>query len=137
MTDHNYTNTNITETVVLSQALSGNSIASIQAIYPFTEADYVRLDSQGNIVKTWATSFLFVAIGSAVTLLQNVFKDGLERPNDIAPGDLVVLAVLSLVTVLLFAVSAFVPNEKKKLMKRIDKFFKNSPSQNHFFRGSK
>ena len=130
MTDHNFTNTTITETVVLSEPLSGNSIASIQAIYPFTEADYVRLDSQGNVVKNWATSFLFVAIGSAVTLLQNVYKDGLNTPNDVASGDVIVLSILSLIT-------AFVPNEKKKLMKRIGKFFKDSASQNHFIRGAK
>ena len=58
MTDHNFTNTTITETVVLSEPLSGNSIASIQAIYPFTEADYVRLDSQGNVVKTGRRAFI-------------------------------------------------------------------------------
>ncbi|MBN0030832.1 hypothetical protein JTL72_34280, partial [Pseudomonas aeruginosa] len=109
----------------------------IQAIYPFTEADYVRLDSQGNVVKNWATSFLFVAIGSAVTLLQNVYKDGLNTPNDVASGDVIVLSILSLITALLFVVSAFVPNEKKKLMKRIGKFFKDSASQNHFIRGAK
>ncbi|HEP8700720.1 TPA: hypothetical protein VDU52_003131 [Pseudomonas aeruginosa] len=137
MTDHNFTNTTITETVVLSEPLSGNSIASIQAIYPFTEADYVRLDSQGNVVKNWATSFLFVAIGSAVTLLQNVYKDGLNTPNDVASGDVIVLSILSLITALLFVVSAFVPNEKKKLMKRIGRFFKDSASQNHFIRGAK
>lgn len=137
MTDHNFTNTTITETVVLSEPLSGNSIASIQAIYPFTEADYVRLDSQGNIVKNWATSFLFVAIGSAVTLVQNVYKDGIKTPHDVAAGDLIVLSILFFVTALLFVVSMFVPNEKKKLMKRIGRFFKDSPSHSHFFRGAK
>ncbi|WP_160316013.1 hypothetical protein, partial [Pseudomonas aeruginosa] len=95
------------------------------------------LDSQGNVVKNWATSFLFVAIGSAVTLLQNVYKDGLNTPNDVASGDVIVLSILSLITALLFVVSAFVPNEKKKLMKRIGKFFKDSASQNHFIRGAK
>lgn len=137
MNDHNFTNATITETVALSVPLSGSSIASLQSIYPLTEADYLRLDSQGNVVKNWATSLLFVVIGSAVTLLQNVFKDGFGQPRDVATGELSILCALAALTILLFLVGAFIPNEKNKLMKRIGKFFKDSPSRSHFVRDTK
>jgi hypothetical protein len=137
MTDHNFTDTTITETVVLSEPLSGNTIASLQVVYPFTEADFVRLDSQGNVVKNWATSFLLITIGSAITLLQNLLRDGVDQAKEIAVGDIWVLSGLVVITVVLFVIGAFMPNEKKKLIRRIGNHFKDSPSHNHFLRASR
>lgn len=134
MTDQTFNNATITETVFISAALSGNSIGSMQAVFLLTEADYIRLNSQGNSVKNWANSFLFVTIGSAVTMAQNSLKGGLAQPDEISSGDLWVLSALAGLTVLLYVVGLFVPNEKKKTMKRIDDHFKSSPRSNHVVR---
>lgn len=137
MTDRNFKNAHLTETVVVSGSVSEVVIASLQEDYALNEADYIRLTSEWNSLKGWSVNFFFVTLGYAMSLAPSFFPRNGAIEAMPSNGEVIVLCTSSAITILFYAIGSFIPNERKTLLKRIGNHFKNAPRSRHVMRNDK
>lgn len=128
-------NATITETVSVTSPLSGFSVGSMQEDYVLNEAEFMRLTNDWNSFKAWALNLLFVMLGYTLSLVPSFFPRGGLPPVPISDGERFVLFTGYGVVVLFYLIGLSIPNEKKKLIKKMHLHFKNAPRSRHVLKG--
>lgn len=134
MTNRSVINERISETVQVSEPLSGLVLSSMKDDYPLDEAEFIRLTTKGNTVISWAANLLFVTLGYALSLGPTLLSGPTEGISQPSSAELEVLFWAFAMTAAVFVIGLIVPNEKKRLIKRMRKHFENSPKTKHLRR---
>jgi len=128
-------NEQITETIPVHGLLSGANIGTWQADYPLTAVDYVHIKNGKPITFIWANSILLATIGFGLNLLGKGASEIAGVQQEIYIGEWVALGVGFIVSILLYLIGLALPNDRKKIMKKIQEHFKNSPKQRQVVKG--
>ena len=131
-----FNNEEITQTVLSDDIYSGLSFGTIQADYPLTAADFMRLKSGWVSVFGWALNIGFAVFGFALNIFQKMVSGFFGGNEVVSKSEWLVLLFGAVVVLLLCGVGFFLPSEKKELMKDIKEHFKKSPKTRHPLRGS-
>ncbi|MFZ5842564.1 MAG: hypothetical protein ACOY3E_06625 [Pseudomonadota bacterium] len=137
MTESAYENQVITRTVVTENVFTGVCIGTFQEDFQLCEADFLRLKNNGTTLGAWATNVLFAAIGYGVSILPKWFSEIAGKEAVVSQAEWAALAACLLISVALFFIGKFLPNEKKELLNRMDKHFRTAPKSRQFIRGQK
>jgi hypothetical protein len=137
MPDGVYENQVITQTVMTENLFTGVSIGTFQEDFQLCEADFLRLRNEGTALTTWSLNILFASIGYGMSILPKWISELAGRGEKVSQSEWTALAACLAVSLVLFVVSKFTPNEKKELLKRMDQHFKSAPKTRQFVRGQK
>ncbi len=129
-----YVGQQINKPVQVENLLTGE-IASIQPIFPLTEAQFIHLRAQASMTGIWATNLLFAVVGYALNLVPKfaaLLKGGSSQFTSAETSVLLYGIIASLV---LYGIGRFFPNERTKIMKRISKHFAEKTGQARYVVG--
>ena len=122
-------NQQITETILVQGLLTGAAIGTWQADYPLTGRDYEHLKNGKPITFNWANSILLTSVGIALTILGKYISQKTDQSVVIYKGEWIALGVGILISVALYLVGLLIPNDRKRLMKKLKEHFDNSPKK--------
>ena len=99
-----------------------------QEPFYLTEADFLRLTHNNPIVLTWANTILIASIGYGLGLLAD-FINKMINPKSSSPtfGEVIVFVVAIIISIFLYVVAHFQPNERKQMTAIIEKHFQTAP----------
>ena len=138
MTEGIYENQVITHTLVTQEnLLTGVSIGTFQEDFQLCEADFLRLKSEGSPMATWSLNILFASIGYGMSILPKWISEISGKAEKVTQSEWAALALGIAVSVVLFTINKFIPNEKKELLNRMSQHFKSAPKTRQFVRGQK
>lgn len=127
--NENISNQVILQTVQVADLLSGTSIGTWQADYPLTGRDYEHLKNGKPITFDWANSILLTSIGIGLTLLGKYISAQTDPSVVIYKGEWLALATGLIISIVLYMIGLLLPNDRKKIMKKLKDHFDNSPKK--------
>jgi len=130
MTEKNIHNREITETQLVPDLLTGTDIGTWQAEYLLREVEFERIKYGKPITFTWAVSIALTTFGFGL----NLFAKGYSDVASISRGEWVALGVGIALSVGLYIIGLCLPNNRKKVMKKIEKHFKEAPTKRQAFK---
>ncbi|KZZ50428.1 hypothetical protein A3759_17015 [Thalassolituus sp. HI0120] len=131
MTERIIENQEITETQVVPDLLTGSDIGTWQAEYLLREVEFERIKHGKPITYNWANSIALTSFGFGLSLLAKGYSDA----SLITKGEWVALAFGVGISVTLYLVGIFLPDNRKKVMKKIESHFETAPTQRQILRG--
>lgn len=126
-----YKGKQIQQTIVVADLLNGRTVTTMQQAYLLTEADFLRLKGSPPVTAAIATIIFSGVIGYIVSLgpkIAHVFNGG---ASDLTSGEINTILVGTTISIVLYAVGFFCPNDKKKLMNKISKHFDDAKPSSH------
>jgi hypothetical protein len=120
----------ITETQIVPDLLTGTDIGTWQAEYLLREVEFERIRYGKPVTFIWANSITLTTVGFGLNLLAK----GYSNIKNIGQGEWVALCAGSAFAVLLYLIGFLLPNNRKKVMKKIEKHFKDAPTKRQAFR---
>ena len=130
MTDKNVHGREITETQLVPDLLTGTDIGTWQAEYLLREVEFERIKYGKPITFIWAVSIALTTFGFGLNLLAKGYSD----VASISKGEWVALGVGIVLSVVLYIIGLCLPNNRKKVMKKIGKYFKEAPTKRQAFK---
>lgn len=131
MTERIIENQEITETQVIPDLLTGSDIGTWQAEYLLREVEFERIKHGKPITYNWANSIALTSFGFGLSLLAK----GYSNASLITKGEWVALAFGIGISVVLYLIGIFLPDNRKKVMKKIESHFETAPTQRQILRG--
>jgi len=130
MTEKNVHGRNITETQLVPDLLTGTDIGTWQAEYLLREVEFERIKYGKPITFNWAVSIALTTFGFGLNLLAKGFSD----VASISKGEWVALGAGIVLFVALYIIGLCLPNNHKKVMKKIEEHFKEAPTKRQAFK---
>jgi uncharacterized protein YneF (UPF0154 family) len=130
-------NQEIHETVQMTGSFSGASVGTWQADYPLNGRDYEHLKYGKPVTFNWANSILLTSIGIGLTLLGKYISHQSDPSIVIYKGEWIAFALGVVVAIVLSIIGLFLPNDRKKIMKKLQDHFDNSPKKRQLVREDK
>ena len=115
----------------ITDLLNGQSVATIQVPYILTEADFLRLKGGPPITAATAAMLFSGVVGYAISLgpkITPVFEGGSLL---LEPGELRTILGCIALSVVIYGLGLFCPDDKKRTMRKIDEHFKNAQPSSH------
>ena len=131
MTKRIIENQEITETQVVPDLLTGSDIGTWQAEYLLREVEFERIKHGKPITYNWANSIALTSFGFGLSLLAK----GYSNASLITKGEWVALAFGVGISVILYLIGIFLPDNRKKVIKKIESHFETAPTQRQILRG--
>lgn len=131
MTEKIIENQEITETQVIPDLLTGSDIGTWQAEYLLREVEFERIKHGKPITYNWANSIALTSFGFGLSLLAK----GYSNASLITKGEWVALAFGVGISAVLYLIGIFLPDNRKKVMKKIESHFETAPTQRQILRG--
>lgn len=125
----NIENQQLSQTVIVPGLLSGASVGTWQADYPLTGRDYEHLKNGKPVTFNWANSILLTSFGVGLTLFGKYLSKLTDPAVTIYKGEWIALAVGVIISAILYLIGFFLPNDRKKLMKKLKNHFDKSPKK--------
>jgi hypothetical protein len=122
-----YEDEHLTDTVFVPHLLTGVAIGTFQADYPLCEVDFLHIQRNDSSLAAWAFNAVFATGGYLLSIVPKWLGELAGKPEQVSKGEWTVLAVAVGITVSLYALSPFVPSQKKKTMKKISEHFRSAP----------
>ncbi|NOT81422.1 MAG: hypothetical protein HOP01_01665 [Gallionella sp.] len=135
--ERTYKDRKLTQAIVVTDLLNGQSVTTMQSPYLLTEADFLRLQGIPPITAALATILFSAVVGYAVSLgpkITPLFNGG---KSQLTPGEIVTMLAGIALSILFYVIGFCFPNEKKKTMKKISNHFDNEPPSSHIVGGKK
>lgn len=129
-----YSNQRLNSSVVVGGLLSGQSIATIQQPFILSEVEYMHLRGNPPLTASWATNLLFAVIGYGVSLGPKFFALFRGQDSELSSAEWMTLLIGVIASGVLYLVGLALPNDRKKLMRRIADHFKNAPASHRVLR---
>ena len=130
MTAKNVHGRKITETQLVPDLLTGTDIGTWQAEYLLREVEFERIKYGKPITFNWSVSIALTTFRFGLNLLAKGFSD----VASISKGECVALGVGIVLSVVLYIIGLCLPNNRKKVMKKIEKHFKEAPTKRQAFK---
>jgi hypothetical protein len=131
MTERIIKNQEITETQVVPDLLTGSDIGTWQAEYLLREVEFERIKHGKPVTYNWANGLALTAFGFGLSLLAK----GYSNASLITKGEWIALAVGLGISAILYVIGIFIPDNRKKVMKKIESHFETAPTQRQILRG--
>lgn len=130
-------NQRIDQPVVVADVMNGQTIAMLQAIYPLSEADFVRLKGGTPITAATAVMIFSGVVGYAIGLGPKL--ESLITGNQLllSSGEIKTIAVWSAISLAIYFIGYCLPNERTSVMKKLSNHFKATKSSTHIIGGGK
>lgn len=132
-----YRNRQISQPIVVANVMNGETIATLQSVYPLTEADFVRLRGGAPTTAALAAVIFSGVVGYAISLgpkFEPILSGG---QHQLSGGETKTIFVGTCISVILYALGFFLPNERKSVMKNISNHFNTTKSSTHIIGGGK
>ncbi len=120
----------ITETYVVNDILSGTDIGTWQAEYLLREVEFERIKHGTLLTFAWANGIALTTVGFGL----NLIAKGYSAIDNVSRGEWVALVIGAVASILLYLIGLCLPNERKKVMKKIQKHFEDAPTKKQAFR---
>lgn len=130
-------NQEIHQTIQVTGSFSGASVGTWQADYPLNGRDYEHLKNGKPVTFNWANSILLTSIGIGLTLLGKYISQQSDSSVLIYKGEWIALSIGVMVAVILYIIGLCLPNDRKKIMKKLQTHFDHSPKKRQLVRESK
>ena len=130
MTEKNVQGREITETQLIPDLLTGTDIGTWQAGYLLREVEFERIKYGKPITYNLAFSVALTTCGFGLNLLAKGYSD----VASISKGEWVALGVGIVLSLVLYAIGLCLPNNRKKVMKKIENHFKDAPTKRQAFK---
>lgn len=130
-------NQQINQPVVVADVMNGQTIAMLQAVYPLTEADFVRLQGGTPITAASAVMIFSGVVGYAIGLGPKLESIVTGSQPFMSNGELKTIAGWSAVSLIIYGIGYFLPNERTSVMKKLCNHFKATKSSTHIMGGGK
>jgi hypothetical protein len=131
MTEINIENQELTNTQFVPNLLTGSDIGTWQACYLLREVEFERIEHGKSITYIWANSIALTVFGFGLSLIAKGYSDS----SIITQGEWIALALGVGASGILYGIGHFIPNNRKKVMKKIELHFETAPTQIQFQRG--
>lgn len=125
----NIRNQQLDQTKVISGLSSGASIGTWQEDYPLTGRDYEHLRNGKPVIFNWANSILLTTIGLGLNILGKYLSQKAGVTITIYTGEWIALLIGFTISVVLYGIGLALPNDRKKIMKKLKDHFDNSPKK--------
>lgn len=128
-------NQQLDKPVVVADVMNGQTIAMLQAVYPLSEADFVRLKG-GTPITADAAAMIFsgivgYAIGLGPKLESLITGDQLFMSSD----EIKTIVIWGAISLFIYLIGFCLPNERKSVMKKLAVHFKAAKSSTHIIGG--
>ena len=117
----------IDQPVIVSGLLSGVSIGTWQEDYHLTGRDYEHLRNGKPITFNWANSILLTSVGIGLTLFGKYISQQTNPSVIIYKGEWIGFGIGVGISIILYLIGFCLPDDRKKLMKKLKVHFGNSP----------
>jgi hypothetical protein len=131
MTERIIKDQEITETQVVPDLLTGSDIGTWQAEYLLREVEFERIKHGKPVTYNWANSLALTTFGFGLSLLAKGYSDALL----ITKGEWIALAVGVAASGVLYVIGIYIPDNRKRVMKKIESHFETAPTQRQILRG--
>lgn len=124
-------NQRIDRPVVVADVMNGQTIATLQPVYPLSEADFVRLKGGTPVTAAMAVMFFSGVVGYAIGLgpkLESLITS--DQPL-LSSGEIKTIAGWSAISLVIYGIGFFLPNERTSVMKKLSNHFKAAKSSTH------
>jgi hypothetical protein len=127
--------TEVRQPFVVSNLLNGQTVATLQAAFPLTEADFLRL--KGGPPATSATAALLFSggVGYAISLGPKIEATFLGGSEQLSAGEIRTMLAVTAISILLYLAGLLMPNDKRRMLKRIEAHFRDSAPSTHIVGG--
>ena len=130
MADKSLRDKEITETQIVSDLLTGTDIGTWQSEYLLREVEFERIKYGKPITFNWANSIALTTIGFGL----NLVAKGYSNVANINKGEWIALSAGIAFSIALYIIGLLLPNNRKKVMKKIEKHFENAPTKRQAFK---
>ncbi len=130
MTEKNVQGKEITETQFFPNLLTGADIGTWQAEYLLREVEFERIKNGKPITFILAVSIALTTLGLGLNLLGKGYTD----ITSISKGEWVALGIGIALSVVMYCIGLCFPNDRKKVMKKIEEHFKEAPTKRQVFK---
>lgn len=130
MTRTNIHDTEITETQIVPNLLTGADIGTWQAEYLLREVEFERIKHGKPITYIWANGFALTTFGFGLNLLAKGYSDA----SLIIKGEWLALSAGIIFSLVLYITGFCLPNNRKKVMNKIEKHFENAPTKREAYK---
>jgi len=121
--DQTYSNKQLSHPTPVNDALIVPSILASQTTFPLTQVDFLQMKGRPALTETWAMNFVFAAIGYALSLGPKLADWWLTNGMGPTRNEWWILALTVAISLALFLAGAALPNDRRKIFKRIGKHF--------------
>lgn len=129
-------NQQITETVPVHGLVSGAQMGTWQADYQLTALDFEHLKNGKPITFAWAQSLFLATLGFSLSIAgKGAAANFFGAQQEILVGEYITLCIGFAISVVLYVIGLFFPNEKKRVMTEIKNHFKNAPRHRQLVQG--
>lgn len=121
----NYVSQEISKTIKFDKGIvSGGNLESLQAVYPLKEADFLRLRMKDSKLKTLSGYILGGVIGYVLNIFKNIVDYFVHKNvSAVQNAEWVTIVAGLLISLVLYLCGEYLPNERSKIMKAIEKYF--------------
>lgn len=130
-------NQRIDQPVVVADVMNGQTIATLQPVYPLSEADFVRLKGGTPVTAAAAVMIFSGVVGYAIGLgpkLESLITGDLPL---LSSGEIKTIGGWSAIALVIYGIGFLLPNERKSVMKNLSNHFKAAKSSTHIIGGGK
>lgn len=130
-------NQQLEKPLFIADVMNGQTIAMLQAVYPLSEADFIRLKGGPPITASGAVMIFSGVVGYAIGLgpkLQSIMSD--TQPI-FSNGEIKTIAFWTAISLVVYCAGFCFPNERTSVMKQLSSHFKAAKSSTHIIGGSK
>lgn len=117
-----YERQQLTEPVAVKHVLNGKTV-SPQPHYELNEADFVRLQGGPSKLSGFANLLAGGVVGYAITLYPKLEVLMMGGPSEFTKGEVRTVLAGGGVTLLLYVVGRYLPNDRQRVMKKISGYF--------------
>jgi len=126
----------LTETVrPAGDLLSGITTGTWQEDYSLRQVEFEWIKNTKPMTFIWANSILLTTLGFGLNLLAKGYSNLTSNSAPISKGEWIAFFSGLAVSVVLYIVGGFLPNNRKKVMSKIEQHFKNAPTRRQAYRG--
>ena len=130
-----YRGRQLSQPIVVADVLNGESIATLQSVFPLNEADFLRLQGGPPTTATLATAIFSGVVGYAISLgpkLETVLSGG---QSQLTSGETKTIVIGIIASAILYGIGYFLPNDRKRVLSRIAAHFEKAKTTTHIVGG--
>ena len=123
----------ITETVLLDESVASEPTIEIsQEPFYLCEADFLRIKTRGTPTREWAIRIFIASLGMTFIPIAKFFQIWLLGSSVVVQTwEWVAPCIGSALSIILLIIGKFLPNERKQVMRDIDRHFSAAPRRRH------
>lgn len=124
-------NQRINTPVVVADVMNGQTIATLQPVYPLSEADFVRLKGGTPVTAAMAVMIFSGVVGYAIGLSSKLEPLIVGDHPLLSISEIKTIAGWSAISLAIYGIGFFLPNERSSVMKKLSNHFKATKSSTH------